>query len=219
MGILGILFCFIPLIIALLVFSFGFKLKFLHQLIAILLGLVAVFPISVIQFFLPPVQFLTQYPILFALLKSILLYGLVEEIIKMLLLLPLPHKKLSLLQFFFLSFLMGLSLGCFESIIYFFDHLQVASSRGAQLIYTQIFTRIFTADIIHATCTALAGLFIYTCRAKPVRPSLLLLPILLHGIYDFFAGFQNNLRWFSIIVILLAIVQCRIRYTSLTDPD
>ena len=38
---------------------------------------------------------------------------------------------------------------------------------------------------------------------------------MLHGFYDFFAGFANFFKYFSIIVIFLAIAECRIKYLSL----
>ena len=214
---MALIFCFLPLIIAVLILSLGFKLKFSHQLLAILFGLIAVFPIAIIQFFLPEIVMLKQFPVLFSILKSLFLYGLVEEAIKMGILWPLPHKEYNSLNFLLLAFVVGLSLGCFESVVYFIDHLQRANDRGAQLIYSQIFTRIFTSDIIHMTCTGLSGLFVYSCRQKNSKPTFFILAVLLHGLYDFFAGFQTNLHWFSIIVVLLAIAECRIKYTSLQN--
>ncbi len=218
---MGIALCFVPLIAAIVIFSAGFKLKVTHQLIAVLLGLVAVLPISFIQYFMPAIPGLNISPVLRALLKSIFLYGFVEEAIKTLLLLPLPHKiydskdnQKGLLSFLLLAFTAGLSLGCFESVVYYFDHLQIANNRGATLLYGQIGVRIFTADIIHMTCTGLCGMFIYSCRNKPGRISCVIAAILLHGIYDFFAGFSGSLRWFSVAVVLMAIAQCRIKYIS-----
>ena len=48
--ILPIILCFIPLIAAFLIFAFALKINAGHLSIAILLGLAAVIPISVIQF-------------------------------------------------------------------------------------------------------------------------------------------------------------------------
>ena len=215
---MGIALCFVPLILAIVIFSTGFKLKITHQLIAVLLGLAAVLPISVIQYFMPAIPGLKISPVLYALLKSLFLYGFIEEVFKTLFLLPLPHKNSSRLEFLLLAFVAGLALGCFESVVYYFDHLQIANSRGATLLYGQIGVRIFTADIIHMTCTGLCGLFIYSCRNKPRHISCLISAILLHGIYDFFAGFSSSLRWFSIAVVLMAIAECRIKYISLKKP-
>lgn len=225
---MGIALCFVPLIIAILVFTLSFKLKITHQLVAVLLGFVAVLPISFIQYFLPEIPGIAFNPILHALLKSLLLYGLIEEVFKAIILILLPHKvydkngsenNAGLRDFLFLAFVTGLALGCFESLVYYFDHLQIAHSRGATLLYGQIAVRIFTSDIIHMMCTGLCGLFIYSCRNKPSRVSFLIVAVLLHGIYDFFAGFAttNNLRWFSIAVVLMAIIECRVKYTALKN--
>lgn len=214
---IGIALCFIPLIICGLVSRIAFDLKFKYQLIAVLLGLVAVFPISAIQYFLPVLPILQGMPVFHSLLRSLFLYGLVEEVIKMLLLLPLPHKDFTPLKFLLLSFVAGLALGCFESTVYYFEHLQRAASRGADLLYGQILLRIITSDIIHMTCTGLCGMFIYSCRNKPRNIWILVLAILLHGFYDFFAGFSNNFRWFAIPVILLAIIECRLKYVSIQN--
>ena len=222
---MGIFLCFVPLILAIALFSFAFKIKITHQLIAILLGLAAVLPISFLQYFIPDFSALFKSPILFSLIKSLLIYGLIEEAFKTLLLLPGPHKLYDeanqCRDFIFLSFIMGLSLGCFESVVYYFDHLQIANSRGATLLYGQIAVRIFTSDIIHLTCTGLCGMFIYSIRHKERRISLFITAVVLHGIYDFFAGFSStsNLRWFSIAVVLMAIAECRIKYTSMKNNE
>jgi len=214
MAYLGIALCFVPLIFCCILFPIAFKTKVVHELVAILLGLAAVFPISVIQYFLPSLPILQNMPVLHALLKSILIYGLVEELIKMFLIIPLPHKNLSPLNCLLLAFVMGLTVGCFESGVYYFDHLQIASSKGAELLYGQIFLRIFTSVVIHMICTGLSGLFIFSCRNKPKKFSIFIFAVFVHSFYDFFAGFQNNLRWFAIPVILLGIVECRIMYTN-----
>ena len=213
--VLPIILCFIPLITGFLIFTFAFKLNAGHLSIAVLLGLAAVLPISVIQFFLPSLNILTSMPLLREILKSLFLYGLVEEALKCIFLLPLPKKDKPALEFLLLAFTMGLALGCFESIVYYLDHLQMANNRSATLLYGQIFARIFSSDIIHMTCTGLCGLFIYSIRNKRTTVSCLLSAVFIHGVYDFFAGFQNALRWFAVAAILLAIVECRLKYSSL----
>lgn len=215
--VLPIILCFIPLIAGFLIFAFAFKSNAGHLSIAILLGLAAVLPISVIQFFLPSINILSSMPILREILKSLLLYGLVEEILKCVFVLPLPKKEKSAFDFLLLAFTMGLALGCFESIVYYLDHLQMANNRNATLLYGQIFARIFSSDLIHMTCTGLCGLFIYSIRNKHPVITCLLSAIFIHGIYDFFAGFQNALRWFAVTAILLAIAECRLKYTSITE--
>lgn len=217
--ILPVILCFLPLIAAFFVFAFGLKQKVSHLFIAILIGLAAVLPISVIQFFLPSINILTSMPILRAILKSLLLYGLVEEILKTVFLLPLPKKDKTALDFLLLAFTTGLALGCFESVVYYLDHLQMANNRNATLLYGSIFARILSSDIIHMTCTGLCGLFIYSVRNKKNCVTCILSAVFIHGFYDFFAGFQNNLRWFAVFAILLAIVECRLKYSTIASDD
>ena len=218
--------CFVPLLFAFCLFTFVFKLKISHQLLAILLGLAIVFPISVIQYVVPTTNVFQNMPIVGTMLKSLIIYGLIEEFFKSLALVPVLSTKsikveYSVLQLLFLSFLLGLSLACFESLVYLFDRLQIANNKGAQLLYHHIFLRIFTSDLIHMACAGLCGLFVISKRYNNNKSkiSYLFLAILLHGIYDFFAGFQNNLKYFSFLVVLLAIIECRVKYTSLTKKE
>ena len=218
--------CFVPLLFAFCLFTFVFKLKISHQLLAILLGLAIVFPISVIQYVVPTTNVFQNMPIVGTMLKSLIIYGLVEELFKTIVLVPVLSTKsikeeYSAIQLLFLSFLLGLSLACFESLVYLFDRLQIANNKGAQLLYHHIFLRIFTSDLIHMSCAGLCGLFVISKRYNNNKSkiSYLFLAILLHGIYDFFAGFQNNLKYFSYFVVLLAIIECRVKYTSLTKTE
>lgn len=210
---MGFLFCFIPLLLCFPVFMLGFRLRASHLFVAALMGLAAVLPISVIQFLVPDIRFLEQNsPLLYTLLKSLLLYGLVEEAIKTVCLLPIPHKNGTLISFFLLSLFSGLTLGCFESTVYFLDHLQSAAARGAQLLYSQIFLRIFSTDIIHAACTGICGIFVFARKERKNRLSCLVTAVLIHGFYDFFAGFNNGFRWFSAAVVLFSAIECRVKY-------
>ena len=218
--------CFVPLLFAFCLFTFVFKLKISHQLLAILLGLIIVFPISVIQYVVPTTNVFQNMPIVGTMLKSLIIYGLVEELFKTIVLVPVLSTKsikeeYSAIQLLFLSFLLGLSLACFESLVYLFDRLQIANNKGAQLLYHHIFLRIFTSDLIHMSCAGLCGLFVISKRYNNNKSkiSYLFLAILLHGIYDFFAGFQNNLKYFSYFVVLLALIECRVKYTALTKKE
>lgn len=214
---MGIALCFLPLIAGFLIISFGFKLKFSHQLIAALIGLIAVLPISIIQFFVPSIPFLNDFPIIQTLLKSLFLFGFIEEAFKLLLCSVLPYKNYTTLPFLLLSFIAGLSLGCFESAVYFFDHLQMANLKGAEILYSQILLRIFSSDVIHLTCTGLCGLCMFSIKNQKPRISLFVWAVMLHGLFDFFVGFQNNLRFFAAAVILLAIAECRIKFVTVKE--
>lgn len=200
-------------------FMLKMKIKPLHLLFAILLGLVAIVPGSLIQYFIPKTIFFANYPILNSLLVSLIIYGLTEEIFKAAFIIPLPKKNYTPFLFLCLSMMMGLSFCCFESVVYFLDDMQLAINRDAQLIYPLIFTRLFTSDVIHTACAGLCGLFIYSCFQKSPKVSNLLIAILLHGLYDFFVAFKNGLRWFFIPVLILSVLECRIKYKDLVSDD
>lgn len=232
----GILFCFLPLIVFFLIFTFAYKLNVFYQLIAILIGLLSVIPISLIQYFVPDINdFANNYPIFYSLLKSLILYAVIEEVIKMLFLffLPISEGKLSrnnkieltdsgtkafaLKRFILFGFIMGLSVGCFESGVYFFEHMQKAKNAGSQLLYIPIFIRMFSAVIIHFSCTGLCALFMFGLKNKITKISLMLSAILIHGIFDFFAGFQNSFKYFAFAVVLFSIIECRLKYKNLQE--
>lgn len=216
---LGIALCFIPVYVCFFICTFACKIKIWHQFLAILFGLVAIVPISLVQFLLPQNNFFSNLQIFGIFLKSLIFYGLIEESLKMVLILPLPHKNYASLKFLMLSFLFGAASGSFESTVYFIDQFQLSALYNGEPIYNLIILRTFSSDIIHITCAGLCGLFVYSIRTKPAKFSILISAILLHGLYDFFVGFTNNLRWFAIIVILLAIVECRVKYVSLKKVE
>lgn len=217
--ILPILVCFIPVVLCFFIFK-HFQIKAIHLFAAILLGLAAILPISFLQFWIPTSNAVAMNPVIYSLLKSLIIFGLVEEAFKTLLICPLPGKKDETpLRFMLLAFMFGISLGCFESVVYFLDRLQLAYNRGGSILYLQIFVRLFSADIIHMTCAGLGGLFVYTILQNKPKFQFFMYAFILHGLYDFFAAFQNNLRWFAIPVVLLAIMECRIKYTTLVPSE
>lgn len=216
--VLGILFCFIPLILSILIFTFAFKLNIFHQLFAVLLGLLAVIPISLIQYFVPEfARFADTYPILYSLIRSLILYALIEEVIKMVFSIFLPSQKHKLNSFLLLGFVMGLAVGCFEQGVYFFEHLQRAQNTGSQLLYFPIFVRIFSAVLIHFSCTGLCAVFMYGWKNKIHKTSIMISAILIHGLYDFFAGFQSSLKIFAVAVVLYSLLECRIKYKNMLE--
>ncbi|MCQ2590182.1 MAG: PrsW family intramembrane metalloprotease [Treponema sp.] len=217
--ILPIIVCFIPVVICFFIFK-QFQIKALSLLAAVLLGLIAILPISFLQFWIPDPKTVVFNPVIYSMLKSLIIFGLVEEAFKALLIWPLPGKKEETpLKYLIISFMFGISLGCFESVVYYLDKLQMSLSRGGSLLYAQIFLRLISSDIIHMTCAGLSGLFVYTAVNKKPRYSFFIYAFVIHGLYDFFSAFQNNLKWFAIPVVLLAIMECRIKYTVLVPSE
>nr|WP_180487193.1 PrsW family glutamic-type intramembrane protease [Treponema socranskii] len=194
--------CFVPFFV-----MFSAIRRFAHvgiivMLYAALLGLLAVAPISILQFYAADIPFLHSDHWITQLLRAILFNGFIEEFIKIIFILFLPSKRLSLGKFFLCACICGMSLGCFESAIYFLQHLQQANTIGAHLIYVQMFERMFTSDAVHALCAGLGGLFIRSVKRMRIDIAAVLFAPLLHGLYDFFALYDDFKR-FSVAAILL----------------
>lgn len=205
--------CFVPLIV-----MFFFVRRFAQVgtivcLYAVLLGLLAVAPISILQFYVADIPILNSNHWITQLLRAVLFNGLIEEFIKIIFIFFLPSKRLSLGNFFLCACICGMSLGCFESAIYFLQHLQQANTIGTHLIYVQIFTRMFTSDAVHTLCAGLGGLFIRSIKRMRIDIAAFLFAPLIHGLYDFFALYDDFKR-FSVAALLFLVVQCRISYTS-----
>ena len=200
--------CFIPLAATFVCFALlvpEFKIRW--GLLSCFLGLLAVIPIAAIQFILERIPFFEATSLGIVLLEALILNGLVEEAIKMGLLALLPAKKFELPAFFSYALLSGLAVGCFESVIYLISG------------YENIGLRMITAVIIHTACAGLSGLFIYSIRTERKHIMPFVYAILFHGIYNYFEGFTTAIHYFSIAVILFALIECRIWYRNLSDSS
>ncbi|MCQ2241931.1 PrsW family glutamic-type intramembrane protease [Treponema sp.] len=178
--------------------------KFLSGIFSILIGLFAVIPIAAIQFAIEYYHLVSAHSLSQVLLKSLLINGVIEETIKMLLLF-LISKKHSLSAFFACALLSGLALGCFESMVYLVSGIE------------HLGLRMLTAVVIHTACAGLSGLFVYSIKNESTKVLSFILAVILHGVYNYFAGFKmdNFFFWFSFVVVLVAVVECRIRYRAL----
>ena len=209
--------CFIPLIAIFLIFVIlinGLKLR--YALWACILGLLAVLPIAFVQHFVMKLPLFTTVTVASLLLTAVLFNGVVEESVKLLFLVLLPQKRLPLAAFFACALLFGLALGSFESVIYLMRRIQnSALPTGASAAYKLVLVRMATAVLIHTFCAGLSGLCLWTGSAKKRRLLPFVYAALLHGVYNFFAGFTTGYRYFSIIAILFAALECRIWYSHL----
>lgn len=200
--------CFLPVLILGIVLPLavpGFKIR--YALISVLVGLLSLIPITFIQFFVFSLPIFTSGTLVSVLITAILFNGLIEEATKMSLMFLLPRKSIAFPQFFSMAILAGLSLGAFESIIYL---LSGSLNIGIRMV---------TAVLIHTFCAGLSGIFVWTLKNKPTRVYFFVLAVLLHGVYNFFAGFSGGYRWLSIVAILLAALQCRICYMQIAHPE
>ena len=119
----------------------------------------------------------------------------------------LPAKNTRENLFFLYSILSGLALGCCETLFYLISGIDSLGLRMA------------TAVIIHVACGALDGLFVYGIKTKRFNLSPFFFSFMLHGIYNYFAGFGQSSIYFylSFAVILFAIIECRIQYIKIRD--
>ncbi len=207
---------FLPFFICFFSFKFLFKMKFSTELFACLFGILSVLPITFLQFYLMsliPEQLFSGKTDLSALFCKFLVYnGFVEELIKVVMIALIPHKKLNLRSFFAASLLCGLCLGSFESIIYFLQHLSNANQTGAELLYGLIFARMFSSDLIHVFCAGLGGLFVWGIRHKRNNPMIFIYAVVCHGLFDFFVYFDLWIHWFAVAAVLFAVIECRVKY-------
>ncbi len=216
---IGLIICFLPFILLFTGCAVFAKSKVLYLAIASLLGLIAVLPVSFIQFWMEDVfsNLLNKNGLISMFLKALIINGLLEEGLRLIFMAFIPAKKNSLKQFFLLSLLSGMCLGCFESMVYLLQNLQSNQLMGGQFLWSLIFSRIFTSDLLHMFCAGLCGLFIWSCKNKKIDFGSLVFAVLIHGIYDFFSYFNNGMYWFCIVALLLCIIECRVHYTK-QDP-
>jgi RsiW-degrading membrane proteinase PrsW (M82 family) len=175
-------------------------------ILSILIGMFAVFPATFIQLLFPEMFFAKQ-TLLTLLFSSLVYIALVEEVCKTVCLFLVPNKNLSITSFFALSFLVGYSFGSFENIIYIFKGV------------TNPILRMLTSCVIHSVCTGTAAFFVWFLRKKKFHLTLILTPIFVHGLYDFFAGFPGKFWLVSIIVIFYGIFQCGVFYQMFKNDE
>lgn len=214
----AIILCFIPFITVFLLFKILVSdISVIKELYASVLGLLAVIPITFLQFYCGDFIVFKNQMFFSLLLRAVILYGLIEEGIKCGTLFLFPVKKITLKSMFFYSMLAGLFLGCFESVVYLIKAVQKASSRGGEVLLYMIYLRTFTSIVIHTLASGLLGIFVYSAKMKKTKWSAFFYAVVLHGLYDFFVIMQFPVNIFSYAAILLMAVQCRVMYLSVKE--
>mgnify|MGYP002625378022 CR=1 FL=1 len=187
---------------------------------ACLVGLFTVAPTSFVQYYVLNLPIFYTNTVISLLITAVIFNGLIEETFKMLFMNLLPQKKLTPAQFFTCCLLCGMTLGSFESVIYMVKRIQeTAYPLGIQEIYKLIVSRMFTSVLIHTFCAVLSGMYLWLFRHKSNKIMPFIWAVLLHGTYNFFAGFKSGFYWFAIISIVFAALECRIWYKFINLPD
>lgn len=208
------LLCLVPLVTTFLLLAILVPgISVLREFFAVLAGLLAFVPIVVLQFLFlgGRLEILMRANLFLSIIHSLVFFGLIEEGVKAASLLVLKARGESLRNFFAYSILAGMALGCFESVVYLLTALGTQPQVSAEFLQ-MIFLRMATALVIHTLCAGLGGLCIFYSKNIRRNFSPLVFAIVIHGIYDFFAANAYPLKYFSVAVILLAVLECRIFY-------
>lgn len=217
--------CFIPLaagfITLLLVVP---HLKITYSLWACVLSILAVLPTAFIQYFVLSLPIFNTNTFISLLVTAVVFNGLIEETVKMCFLAMVPQKKQTVSTFLACCFLFGLTLGSFESVIYLVKRVQeIGLPQELPTAFNLILMRMFTAVLIHTFCAGLSGLYLWLFRHRHNNFFPFIFAVLLHGIYNFFAASATGYRWFSIVAIVFAMLECRIWWKNCksleTSPD
>lgn len=216
----AIILCFVPLVTVFLLLKILIDdISIIKELLACLIGLVAVIPITVLQFMFGDLLLFENNLFLSILFRAFIMYGLIEEGIKGGTLFLFPVKKINGRQMFYYALLAGLFLGSFESVIYVLKQIQKASSSRGEVLLHLIYLRSFTAIVIHSFCAALLGMFVYGIKNKKVMPGAVLSAVLIHGVYDFFVLMDKPINYFAYAAILLLLLENRIYYVKVKKID
>lgn len=205
---LAIAVCFVPLFIGILIAIIFIKeCRIAHTFLSVVLGFFAIFLIILVRTLVNDlVGFISPSTMnaFYAFLISTLFFAFIEESVKMLFCTLLPKAKIDFSAFTTNCIIFGASIGCFETVLYLVTG------------YDTLF-RLCTAVIIHIACAVLSGYYIWALHSKIkfIRPYLF--SIVMHGLYNFFAGQNNNLSWISIVIILLAIHSARLYYNIIKE--
>lgn len=208
------LLCLVPLATTFLLLAILVPgISVLREFLAVLAGLLAFVPIVILQFLFlgGRIEISMRANLFLSIIHSLVFFGLIEEGVKAASLLVLKARGESLRNFFAYSILAGMALGCFESIVYLLTAVGTRPQVSAEFLQ-MIFLRMATALVIHTLCAGLGGVCIFHSKNIRRNFSPLVFAIVIHGIYDFFAANAYPLKFFSVAVILLAVLECRIFY-------
>ncbi|MGI5058569.1 PrsW family glutamic-type intramembrane protease [Treponema pectinovorum] len=189
--------------------------KIRYALWACILGLLTVAPAAFVQHYVLTLPIFLANTVINLLITAIIFNGLLEESFKLFFMGFLPQKKLSLAAYFSCAILAGMTLGSFESAIYFVKKISDANAlMGAKEIFSLLVSRMFTSVLVHTFCAGLSGLYLWMFKKKKSNIMPFVWAVLIHGIYNFFAGFKSGFYWFSIVAIFFAALECRIWYKN-----
>lgn len=196
--------CFVPLIAVFVCAKILVKeFCWWKGLICLALGFVAVAPIAGMQWLFENNNFIAAKTTGAVLLSALILNGLIEELIRTAVLFATPLTAKSQFGAFVTGVLSGMSLGCLEIFVYLGTGWETQLLRLASVMGIQI------------PCSVLCSLFVYSVKNKKLYVTPILLAVVLHGLYSYFAGYYSFMKYFCVVVIVVAAVECRLRYVKM----
>lgn len=197
--------CLVPLLLFCIVFLLSIKkLSPLHLLFALLLGLIAIIPVTIIQYFIMKLPIFTAVNLWSVFVGAFIFNGLIEESLKMTMSLFLPFKKMNFPSFVACGFLIGCAFGTFENVVYLLAGVKNVS------------IRFFTSLILHGCCSGLSSIYVWSFKSKEPKISCFIMAVLLHGLYNSFAN-SDKFWWLSIVTIIYAIVKLKFSYDRVSQ--
>lgn len=213
--------CFLPVVTFFIIFSiFPKEKQILKYLIFCVLGVLTIIPASFIQFFVLKLPFFNSSTFSSILITSIIFNGLIEECFKMGFMILMPKRNMTLTTFFIGAILLGISAGSIETAIYVMGNIEkVVIASGTEEAIKLIFTRMFSTQSLHAFCAGLSGIFVWSSRKGLRHLIIFIYAVIFHGFFNFFIAFDTSLKYFAIVPILLAAIECRIWYKNAKNSE
>ncbi len=173
----------------------------LHGLIAVILGIIAFVPVEGIVLLLGRISILSYHSAIIRLITALVLNGIIVESIKTGILFFIPKKNIKLPAFFSYGFLSGLAFAAAEIFLLFLSKGNLRPELN-----------FFALALTHSACAGLDALFVYSIKTKNIQILPYIFAILIQGVYTYFTNLETPLRFVSVIVIFVALFECRIRY-------
>lgn len=209
MNIIIIAFYFLPCVAFILVLIWCSGSSILpNALLACLLGLCSIIPITILQtsivHFQKQIINIPQTTIIIF-IQQLVLCGITEEGIKFCFISILYKKRMRETVFIALAALLGLMMASFESLVY------IIKGNG------NFFIRFFSAQLLHTLTTTSLAISIISKKKHLSYFSIIISVILVHTMYNFFCLMTGHIKMFSILTIILLALKCREWYTKTTN--
>ena len=169
----------------------------------IISGLIVIFISTIIIIFIPNIANLDNKNLLSLILYCFIFVATIEEISKFIMIYHISFNNKEFDQAFDIilySIYVGLGFACFENIIY------ILSSNSSIILS---FVRGITAIPAHTSFQIIMGYYLYLYKINHKKNNYILLsiiiPILLHGTYDYILLSNNHLLLLYFIIVLIFI--------------